>query len=108
MSPSSALETIRSVASSTKSALDRSSENISNSASPTKVHWEEKVEHSNELMGHASVDPQVLFGVSSAIQIASNGDDVAMEEGDANQSNDRIPPPITTAASASHYSFDSL
>ena len=108
MSPSSALETIRSVASSTKSALDRSSENHSNSASPTKVHWEEMVEHSNELMSHASVDPQVLFGATSAIQISSNGDDVAMEDGDANQSNDRIPPPITTAASASHYSFDSL
>lgn len=120
MSPSSALETIRgSAASSSKNALeDRSSEipgNHSNpsSASPTKVHWEEKVEHSNELMSHAAVDPQVLFGATSAIQIATSSNrDVAMgntEEGDAQQQgSERIPPPIATAQSASHYSFDSL
>ena len=102
MSPSSALETIR----------DMSPPRAS---SPTKVHWEEKVEHSNELMSHASVDPQVLFGVTSAIAIASSGnEDVAMgdteEEVDTSQEveESRTPPPITTAQSASHYSFDSL
>lgn len=106
MSPSSALETIRDM--SPPRAL---------TTSPTKVHWEEKVEHSNELMSHAAVDPQVLFNVTSAIAIAAKGDeeeDVAMgntdEEGDASKGTEesRMPPPITTARSASHYSFDSL
>ena len=105
MSPSSALETIR----------DMSPPRAS-TTSPTKVHWEEKVEHSNELMSHAAVDPQVLFGATSAIAIAERGkdEDVAMgnteEERDATKQADesRMPPPITTAQSASHYSFDSL
>lgn len=102
MSPSSALDTIR----------DMSPPRAS---SPTKVHWEEKVEHSNELMTHASVDPQVLFAVTSSIAIASSGnEDVAMgdteEEVNTSQQveESRMPPPISMAQSASHYSFDSL
>lgn len=80
------------------------------SSPPTRVHWEEKVEHSNELMSHA-VDPQVLFGTS--IQNTSNGnEDVAMGDGDYHPTESDIdefmPPPIATAHSASQYSFDSV
>ena len=124
MSPSSALETIQGsavsfIATKVVAMENRSLEIPGNhdsvspppSSSPTKVHWEEIVEHPNELMSRA-VDPQVLFGVSSAIQIATtNNEDVAMgntNEGNRHETNDRMLPPITTARSASHYSFDSL
>lgn len=77
------------------------------STPPTKLNWDEKVEHSNELMSHA-VDHQVLFRTTRAT--AGHGgdgnEDVAM--GDESNTNNKMPPPITTAHSASRYSFDSL
>lgn len=93
------------------------------SESPTRVHWEEKVENSIDLMSRA-VPPQVLFG-SSIPSDNTNGhghstinsnDDVAMGDDEDQQQQQEpmidhtnsLPPPITVANSASHYSFESL
>jgi hypothetical protein len=81
-------------------------------SSPTKVHWEEKVDNSNELMSHA-VDPQVLFGTTASSHNNNNNEeDVVMNESDLesadSEKNTAMPPPIETAQSASHYSFESL
>lgn len=95
--------------------------------SPTRVHWEEKVESSIDLMNRV-VPPQVLFGSNSPsndididshsnINININGnDDVAMgDDEDQHQQQEpmidhtnSLPPPITVANLASHYSFESL
>lgn len=98
---------------------------------PTKVHWEEKVEHSNELMSHTGAHHQVLFGATdrnSQHQSHSQHqhEDVAMGD-DEDESESNLPTPgvsnrksdaisnlnvvdlpcIATANSASHYSFES-
>ena len=100
---------------------------------PTKVHWEEKIDHSNELMGHAStVNPQVLFDASvttrttqvtastttppnlghSHFYNVSNNIEGSSSSNNSNQDVSMgdvgVPPPITTAQSASHYSFESM
>ena len=132
MSPTSALETIRGTSADNDhhraTTLDEpSSRQIlpihhlgdspppPPSTPPTKLNWDEKVEHSNELMSHA-VDHQVLFETTREATAGHGGDgneDVAMgDESNINSNNaiepDSMPPPITTAHSASRYSFDSL
>jgi hypothetical protein len=119
MSPTSALETIRGASADNAhhtTTLEKPSSRqilpIHHSPSPppstppTKLNWEEKVEHSNELMSHA-VDHQVRFGTRATA--GDGNEDVAMgDESNNNAIEDSMPPPITTAHSASRYSFDSL
>ncbi|VEU40234.1 unnamed protein product [Pseudo-nitzschia multistriata] len=90
---------------------------LSASPSPTRVHWEEKVGNSIELMRRV-VPPQVLFGDNTT---NSNSEDVAMGDDDSHPatnssqvpmihttSSNGFPPPITAAFSASQYSFESI
>ena len=129
MSPSLALETIRggsgSAAASHPAALSSSAtrfqpirhpgeeeEEVVNgsphpsSSSPTKVHWDDKV----------TVDPQVLFGTTAnrGVQQPNDNEDVDMGDGTdpspqtaAGEESMLLHPPIATAHSASHYSFES-
>ena len=120
MSPSTALETIRSDDEEREESSSPSQQEILSmqqhhdalssplSPSHTKVHWEEKVEDSNELMSHA-VGPQVLFNSTATITVSAANEDVTMK-GDKDvlkSHNSDMNPPIAIAHSASHYSFES-